>query len=147
MAGKCLWGLSVPLCLPPSRDTCVSHRNAVCERELEIQEERYQLTNSVIWRTRGQGLRREYRATLSISWESNGETCTPFLCSWLQRALPAFVLPLCCPLDVDKGVQLKELTSCLCQRSRQTKTTTSKQREEETIGCQLLINKFSLDCF
>lgn len=51
-----------------------------------------------------------------------------------------------CPLDIDRGVQLK-FTCCLYQRSRQTKYTTSKQSQEETIGCQLLINKFSLDCF
>lgn len=41
-----------------------------------------------------------------------------------------------------KGIYLRPLSE-----KQADKTTTSKQREEETIGCQLLINKFSLDCF
>lgn len=38
------------LCLPPllSRDMCAFNRNAVCARELEIQEQRFQLTDCVI---------------------------------------------------------------------------------------------------
>lgn len=60
-------------------------------------------------------------------------------------ASPPASTPL--PPDTDKAVQLKEFTCCLNQRNGQTKTAASKQGEEETMGCQLLMNKFSLDCF